>query len=102
MFQLSMSTGKKTESTMFQQNVFYTIKNGDLVDTDATTTNDTSNQSTLFKIPHAPPHVYSFFVVNRTAELIECTLKHDGHPGEQKSNQMIDMTIPANSENYFS
>ena len=84
-----------------QKNVFDTIKNGDSMTTGATTTNDTSNQTSPFKMPHAPPHVYSCFVVNQTAEPIECTLKYDGRPGEQKFNQVVNVTIPANSEHYF-
>ena len=63
--------------------------------------NDTSGQSMPFKMPRAPPHVYSCFVVNRTAQPIECTLKYSGRPGEEKFDQMVNVTIAANSEHYF-
>ncbi|CAF4239902.1 unnamed protein product [Rotaria sordida] len=63
--------------------------------------NDTSSQLMSFKMPRAPPHVYSCFVVNRTAQPIECTLKYNGRPGEQKFDQTVSVTIPANSEHYF-
>ncbi|CAF3369092.1 unnamed protein product [Rotaria socialis] len=63
--------------------------------------NGDSNKSQSFQMPRAPPHVYSCFVVNRTSEQIECMLKYDGRPGEEKFDEVINVTIPANSEHYF-
>ncbi|CAF1513989.1 unnamed protein product [Adineta steineri] len=61
----------------------------------------TSQQSLPFQMPRAPPHVYSCFVLNRTAQSIECTLKYDGRPGEEKFDEVVSVNIPAKSEHYF-
>ena len=66
-----------------------------------TSTNNVSDQPIPFKMPRAPPHVYSCFVVNQTVQPIECTLKYDGRPDEDKFNQVVNVTIPGNSEHYF-
>ena len=58
--------------------------------------------SRTFKMPRAPPHVYSCFVVNRTSEPIECDVHYDGRPGEDKFNEDVHMTIPANEDKFFS
>jgi hypothetical protein len=54
-----------------------------------------------FKMPRAPPHVYSCFVVNRTNQSIECDVHYDGRPEEDKFNEDVHVTIPAKSEKYF-
>lgn len=54
-----------------------------------------------FKMPRAPPHVYSCFVVNRTSEPIECDVHYDGRPEEDTFNEIVNVTIPANEEKYF-
>jgi len=59
------------------------------------------NQSTSFKMPAAPLHVYSCFVVNCTAEPIECNLKYNGRPGEDKYDETVNVSIAANAEHYF-
>lgn len=59
------------------------------------------NQSTVFKMPRSPPHVYSCFVVNRTDQSIECTLKYNGRPDEDKFNEIVEISISANDEHYF-
>ncbi|CAF1631268.1 unnamed protein product, partial [Rotaria magnacalcarata] len=77
------------------------ICNDELLETDKSTDNF-GNKSTSFKMPRAPPHVYSCFVVNRTAQPIECNLKYDGRPGENKFDEIVNVTIPGNAEHYFS
>lgn len=54
-----------------------------------------------FKMPQAPPHVYSCFVVNRTQNPIECIVHYDGRPGEEKFNEDVHVTISANDEKFF-
>lgn len=54
-----------------------------------------------FKMPRAPPHVYSCFVVNRTGNPIECDVHYDGRPGEDKFNEDVHVTIPVNGEHFF-
>ncbi|CAF1316821.1 unnamed protein product [Adineta ricciae] len=52
-------------------------------------------------MPRAPPHVYSCFVVNCTNEPIDCTLKYNGRPGEDTFDEVVNVTIPGNTEHYF-
>jgi hypothetical protein len=54
-----------------------------------------------FKMPRAPPHVYSCFVVNRTNQPIECDVRYDGRPEEDTFNEDVHVTIPAKDEKYF-
>ncbi|CAF2571748.1 unnamed protein product [Rotaria sp. Silwood2] len=54
-----------------------------------------------FKMPRAPPHVYSCFVVNRTDHPIECDVRYDGRPQEDTFNEDVHVTIPAKDEKYF-
>ncbi|CAF1270587.1 unnamed protein product, partial [Adineta ricciae] len=54
-----------------------------------------------FKMPRAPPHVYSCFVINRTQHPVECMVHYDGRPGEDKFNEDVHVTIPANDEKFF-
>ncbi|CAF3339736.1 unnamed protein product [Rotaria sp. Silwood1] len=54
-----------------------------------------------FKMPRAPPHVYSCFVVNRTDHPIECDVHYDGRPQEDTFNEDVHVTIPAKDEKYF-
>lgn len=72
---------------------------------DSNTTNNDApsydNKSTAFKMSRAPPHVYSCFVVNRTAQPIECSLKYDGRPGDSKFDEIVTVTIPGGAEHYF-
>ena len=60
-----------------------------------------NNKSIPFKMPRAPPHVYSCFVVNRTGHPIECSLKYDGRPGDERFDEVVNVTIPASAEHYF-
>lgn len=84
----------KSENQGFQENLVDDKKH-------ANVTNDSSDQSMPFKMPRAPPHVYSCFVVNKTAEPIECSLKYNGRPGEDKFDQVVNVTIPSDAEHYF-
>jgi hypothetical protein len=54
-----------------------------------------------FKMPRAPPHVYSCFVVNRTSGPIECDVHYDGRPEEDTFNEDVHVTIPAKGEKFF-
>lgn len=54
-----------------------------------------------FKMPRAPPHVYSCFVINRTEYPIECIVHYDGRPGEDKFNEDVQINILANDEKFF-
>lgn len=58
-------------------------------------------QPSSFRMPRAPPHLYSCFVVNRTQQPIECTVHYDGRPGEDKFNEDVQVTIPGGSEKFF-
>jgi hypothetical protein len=58
-------------------------------------------QPYLFKVPAVLPHVYSCFVVNCTAQLIDCTALYNGRPGEDKFNEEVQVSIPGNSETFF-
>ena len=64
-------------------------------------TDETKSESQSFKMPRAPPHVYSCFVVNCTSEPIDCTLKYNGRPGEDKFDEVVNVIIPGNTEHYF-
>jgi len=67
----------------------------------STSETTSTNTAPPFKMPRAPPHVYSCFVVNRTAEPIDCTLQYDGRPGEEKFNEIVQVTIAPAEEHYF-
>ncbi|CAF0754807.1 unnamed protein product [Adineta steineri] len=54
-----------------------------------------------FKMPRAPPHVYSCFVVNRTSQPIDCIVHYDGRPEEDNFNEDVHVTIPAKDEKFF-
>lgn len=54
-----------------------------------------------FKMPRAPPHVYSCFVINRTSEPIECDIYYSGRPEEDTFNEVVNVTIPVKAEKYF-
>jgi hypothetical protein len=43
----------------------------------------------------------SYFVINRTMHLIECSVKYDGHPGEDKFDEVVNTIIQSKSEHYF-
>lgn len=58
-------------------------------------------QPTPFKMPRAPPHVYSCFVINNTSEPIECDVHYNGRPEEDTFNEDVHVTIPENSEKFF-
>lgn len=62
---------------------------------------DKTERPPPFKMPRAPPHVYSCFVVNRTNESIECDVHYDGRPEENTFNEDIHEIIPANEEKYY-
>jgi hypothetical protein len=101
LFQLTTSARSKPQSTSSRSNVSEIVTNGHSTIHDATAQNNVPNQSARFQMPRAPPHVYSCFVVNRTSESIECSLKYDGRSGDNKFDQVVDVIIPANSEHYF-
>jgi hypothetical protein len=67
----------------------------------SSSTTDDNEKSVPFKMPRAPPHVYSCFVVNRTNQEIECDVHYDGRPGEDTFNEVVHVTIPENHEKYF-
>ncbi|CAF1662497.1 unnamed protein product [Adineta ricciae] len=48
-----------------------------------------------------PPHVYSCFIVNHTVHPIECTLKYNGRPEEEKFDEVINVIVEGKSEHYF-
>ncbi|CAF3774616.1 unnamed protein product [Rotaria socialis] len=83
--------------------------NGNGVASTRTNTNGNSNvddndgdaPQVPFKMPRAPPHVYSCFVVNRTDHPIECDVHYDGRPEEDTFNEDVHVTIPAREEKYF-
>ncbi|CAF0993766.1 unnamed protein product [Adineta ricciae] len=54
-----------------------------------------------FKMPRAPPHVYSCFVVNRSSEAIDCDVYYNGRPEEDTFNEVVHVKIPAKDEKYF-
>lgn len=54
-----------------------------------------------FKMPRAPPHVYSCFVINRTNHPIDCVVHYDGRPDEDDFNEDVNVTIPPRDEKYF-
>jgi hypothetical protein len=62
---------------------------------------DVDEKPKPFKMPRAPPHVYSCFVVNRTSEPIECNVHYDGRPEEDTFNEDVRVTIPAKDEKFF-
>ena len=96
-----MSTDEKNGNAMSKQRICDTINGDNPMASGVTTMNDTSNRLAPFKMPHAPPHVYSCFVINQTAKPIDCTLKYDGRPGDKEFDQIVNVTIPPNSEHYF-
>ncbi|CAF4539053.1 unnamed protein product [Rotaria sp. Silwood2] len=96
-----MSTGSKLENTKIQQSSSDGTTNGGSINNSETIKSNPPGQSMPFKMPHAPPHVYSCFVINQTGQPIECSLKYDGRPGEDKFDQTVNVTIPAHSEHYF-
>lgn len=63
--------------------------------------NGASSMPLPFQMPKASPHVYSCFVVNQTAEPIECSVNYVGHAGERKYDEVISVTIAAHAEYYF-
>ena len=96
-----MSITPKPDSIPFQNNLFGISASTERM-TDVEMIGDgASNQSLPFRMPRAPPHVYSCFVVNQTDQPIECILKYDGRPGEEKFDQVVSVTIAPNSEHYF-
>ena len=72
-----------------------------LNNTERPSTTEGTESTRKFTMPRAPPHVYSCFVVNRTNEPIECDVHYDGRPGEDKFNEDVHVTIPANEEKFF-
>ena len=61
-----------------------------------------SNQtSSMFRMPRAPPHVYSCFVINDTPQAIDCSVLYNGRPGENKFNETVHVTIAGNTEAFF-
>lgn len=60
--------------------------------------NDIQSQ---FKMPRAPPHVYSCFIVNQLNETIDCTIFYNGRPGEERDNEVISTSIQSMNEKYF-
>jgi hypothetical protein len=54
-----------------------------------------------FKMPRAPPHVYSCFIVNKLSEAIDCTVYYNGRPGEERDNEAISTSIEPEGEKYF-
>ncbi|CAF1534634.1 unnamed protein product [Adineta ricciae] len=80
-------------------NVVSTMKSVDKsISNDEILTNGLLSSSTTAR---APPHVYSCFVINCTAEPIECSLKYNGRPGEEKFDEIVNVTISGNTEHYF-
>lgn len=49
----------------------------------------------------APPHVYSCFVINKTDHVIQCTIHYTGRPNEERFDEDVQISIPADSEMYF-
>ena len=62
---------------------------------------DENEKSAPFKMPRAPPHVYSCFVVNDTEHPIECEVHYDGRPEEDTFNEDVQVSISAKSEKFF-
>ncbi|CAF2926063.1 unnamed protein product, partial [Rotaria sp. Silwood2] len=83
-----MSTNSKLENGQIDASLSYDKLNGGSISNNGISKNDVSDQSMPFKMPRAPPHVYSCFVVNGTAQSIECTLQYSGRPGEEKFDQL--------------
>src|SRR5690349_12806378 len=96
-----MSTDSKFQNTQIQQSSSDSTTNNGSMSNNKTTKSNGSGQLIPFKMPRAPPHVYSCFVINQTAQTIECSLKYNGRPGEDKFDQVVNVTIPAHSEHYF-
>jgi hypothetical protein len=69
--------------------------------TDRTSKTDANEESIPFKMPRAPPHVYSCFVVNNTEQPITCEVHYDGRPEEKTFNEDVQVTIPAKGEKFF-
>lgn len=63
--------------------------------------NKLTSELAPFKMPQAPPHVYSCFVVNNTNQPIECSVKYDGRPGDNTFDEVTDVIISENNEHYF-
>jgi hypothetical protein len=59
------------------------------------------NKAIPFKMPRDPPHVYSCFVVNCTAQPIECNLRYDGRPNDDRFDEVVNVTIPGFAKHYF-
>ena len=74
-------------------------KSNTVVDDDSD--DDVEKPPPPFKMPRAPPHVYSCFVVNRTSAPIEVDVHYDGRPEEDAFNEDVHVTIPAKDEKYF-
>ena len=68
---------------------------------DRSSTTDGNEKPIPFKMPRAPPHVYSCFVVNNTEHPIECEVHYDGRPEEKTFNEDVQVTIPAKGEKFF-
>jgi hypothetical protein len=101
---MSTTIGNKTESEikstdpMISDLLKRQAKNENGV---VTINDDTDEKPPPFKMPRAPPHVYSCFVVNRTNESIECDVHYDGRPEEDTFNEDVHVIIPANDEKFF-
>jgi hypothetical protein len=54
-----------------------------------------------FKMPRAPPHVYSCFIVNKLSEAIDCTVYYDGRPGQERDNEAVNTFIEPKGEKHF-
>ena len=81
--------------------IFHFRMSADLKLENASLQHNLSDRLVSFKMPRASPHVYSCFVVNKTAQPIECLFKYSGRPDEDKFDHVVSVTIPANSEHYY-
>ncbi|CAF3936782.1 unnamed protein product [Rotaria sp. Silwood1] len=96
-----MPTSSNPANTTVAQSVSDIVPVDESVCTTEITMNNAVNERLTFKTPRAPLHVYSCFVVNKTAQPIECTLKYNGRPGEDKFDEVVNVTIFGDSEHYF-
>ena len=89
------------KNKMAQQDPSLTFQNGDLMVNGEIARKSITDQTMPFQMPRALPHVYSCFVINQTAESIECTLNYSGIADNGKFDKVMNVTIPGHAECYF-
>jgi len=72
---------------------------GEISSTSSSTTDDAPK--TPFRMPRAPPHVYSCFVKNLTTEPIEVEVEFIGRPDESNFDETFVVTIEPEKEKLF-